>query len=80
MNLSIADGATPPQWGWLIHRGTTGFTPSYANVIAAIPRSATPTVYTDSPLVAGTYYYRIRGFSVDGVAGTLEVERSGTAT
>lgn len=80
IQLSIADGATPPQWGWMIHRGTTGFTPSYDTVLAVVPRSATPTLFIDAPLVAATYYYRIRGVGDDGLLGTLEVERSAAAT
>jgi hypothetical protein len=80
VQLSIADGATPPQWGWLIHRGATGFTPSYDTAIAAIIRTGTPTVYIDAPLVAATYYYRIRGIGDDGLFGTLEAEKSGAAT
>lgn len=82
IQLSIADGATPPQWGWMIHRSTvTGFTPSFSNVVRLIPRTATPTIYVDTPLTTGIpYYYRLRGFSVDGVQGALEVERTATPT
>lgn len=81
IELSIADGATPPAWGWIIYRSDgTGFNPAYSNCIAVIPRTATPTVYIDTPLDPGTYYYRVGGFSDDGVAGTLEAEVSGTAT
>lgn len=81
IQLSIADGATPPAWGWLIYRSTsTGFTPGYDTLIAAVPRTGTPTVFVDASLAAGTYYYRVGGFSDDGVAGTLEAERSGTCT
>lgn len=80
ITLSIADGATPPDWGWLIHRSTTtGFTPSRSTLIAAIERTGTPTVYLDTPLTTGTaYYYRIQGFSDDGVNGTLEAEVTAT--
>lgn len=80
LSLSIADGATPPDWGWIVHRSTTtGFTPSASTVVAAVERTATPTVYLDSNLVTGTtYYYRVGGFSDDGVKGTLEAEKSGT--
>ncbi len=80
VSLSIADGATPPDWGWLIHKGATGFTPSWANVVHAVHRAATPTVWVDTPLAAGTYYYRVQGIMKDGVFGTLEAEKSGTAT
>jgi hypothetical protein len=81
IQLSIADGATPPTWGWIIYRAAvTGFTPAYSNCIALIPRTATPTIFVDAPLVAGTYYYRIQGYTDDGVLGTLEVERTAAAT
>lgn len=81
VQLSIADGSPAPDWGYIIHRsGTTGFTPAYSNCVAVIPKTATPTVYIDTPLTAGTYYYRIQGFNDDGIKGALEAEVSGTAT
>ena len=82
ITLSIADGAPAPAWGWIIHRSTTtGFTPSRSTAAAIVERTATPTVYLDTGLTTGTpYYYRIQGFSADGVKGTLEVERTATPT
>lgn len=81
IQLSIADGATPPDWGWIIYRYIeTAFTPAFSNCIAVIPRTATPTIYIDTPLDPDTYYYRIGGFSDDGVAGTLEAEINATST
>lgn len=82
ISLSIADGATPPDWGWLIHASvTTGFTPSRSTAVAIIERTATPTVFLHTGLVTGVpMYYRIQGFSDDGVLGTLEVERTATPT
>lgn len=81
IQLSIADGAPAPDWGWIIHRSeTTGFTPAFSNVVAVIPWGTTPTIYIDTPLVAGTYYYRINGFNDDGIKGALEAEVSATAT
>ena len=39
VELSIADGATPPDWGWFIYRSTTtGFTPAFSNCIAVVER------------------------------------------
>jgi len=82
LQLSIADGANVPDWGWLIFRSvTTGFTPAYSNLVAVVQRTATPTVYIDAPLTTGTaQYYRIKGFMATGLAGTLEAERTGTPT
>lgn len=82
LQLSIADGATPPDWFWLIFRSTvTGFTPSFSNLVRVIPWAATPTIYIDTPLVTGTpYYYRIKGTLATGVSGALEAEKTGTPT
>lgn len=81
IQLSIADGAPAPDWGWIIHRSTgTGFTPAYSNVIAVIPWGATPTIYIDTPLDPDTYYYRLMGFMDDGITGALEAEINADAT
>lgn len=76
--LTITDGATPPDWGYLIFRSTsTGFTPAISNAIAFVPWDvAGATVYIDTPLDPGTYYYRSKGFNDDGVAGALDTEFS----
>ncbi|GAH66565.1 unnamed protein product, partial [marine sediment metagenome] len=81
VQLSIAHGGTPPDWGWVIHSTVgTGFTPAYSNVIAVIPTLADPDIYIHSPLEPDTYYYRIMGFNDDGKVGALEAEVDGTAT
>lgn len=82
LSLSIAHGVAAPDWGWIIHRSTsTGFTPSRSTGIAVIPTTVDPDVYLDVPLLTGVpYYYRIQGFSADGVLGTLEAETTGTPT
>jgi hypothetical protein len=78
--LSIAKGAAAPSWGWLIHRGITGFTPSWANAVAFVLYTGATTVWVDTPLAVGTYYYRIQGFADDGLFGSLEAERSAVVT
>lgn len=82
LSLSIADGASGPDWGWLIHSSlTTGFTPSRSTIIAAIEATATPTVFLHTPLTTGVeVFYRIQGFSDDSVLGTAEAEKSETPT
>ena len=82
IQLSIADGAVPPDWFWLVHRSTvTGFTPSFSNLVRVVPWSATPTIYIDTGLETGVaQFYRIRGTLATGVLGTLEVERTATPT
>ena len=80
VQLSIADGATPPDWFWLIFRSvTTGFTPSFSNLVRVVKRSGTPTVYIDTPLTTGiAVFYRIKGTLATGVSGALEAERTAT--
>jgi hypothetical protein len=81
IQLSIADGATPPTGGWVIHAFTvTGFTPAYSNVIAVIPKTATPTIYIHAPLQPAVWFYRVMGFASDGKAGAVEAQTTGTAT
>lgn len=77
-SLAITDGATPPDWGYLVFRSTsTGFTPAISNVIAAVEwDSGGVTTYIDTPLDPGTYYYRTKGFNDDGVEGALDTEFS----
>jgi hypothetical protein len=81
VHLSIAPGQNPPSWGYMIHRSRTpGFTPSWDNCVAVIAIEDPATVYVDSDLPPGTYYYRIRGFTSDGVMGQWEVQRSANVT
>jgi hypothetical protein len=80
LQLSIADGATPPDWEWLIFRSiVTGFTPSFSNLTHVIPWGTTPTVFIDPALTTGVpYYYRIAGGLATGKWGALEAEKTGT--
>jgi hypothetical protein len=66
----------------LIFRSTvTGFTPSFSNLVRVVPRTATPTLYIDTPLATGVpVYYRIKGTLATGVSGALEAERTATPT
>jgi hypothetical protein len=81
LQLSIADGAQIPDWGWLVYRSlVTGFTPSYSTLVAIAPKTASPTIYIDSGLTAVAHFYRIAGIMIDGIKGTLEAEKTGTPT
>jgi fibronectin type 3 domain-containing protein len=60
-----------------VHRSTTaGFTPSAANRIG---QPTTPS-YTDSPLTAGTYYYRVTAEDAAGNVGPVSNEASAVVT
>lgn len=82
IQLSIVDGANAPDWAYVIHRSaTTGFTPAYSNVVAVVEwDSGGTTLYVDTPLAVGTYYYRIYGTLDTGAKGLVEAEVSGAAT
>ena len=63
--------------GVAIFRGATGFVPSWANCIAVIPTAtAAKVTFVDSPLKAGSYYYRTVVFNNDGTMGTIHIESS----
>jgi fibronectin type 3 domain-containing protein len=60
-----------------VHRSTTsGFTPSSANRVA----QPTGTSYTDSPLAAGTYYYKVTAEDAAGNVSAASNEASATVT
>lgn len=83
IQLSIADHATlRPDWAYVIHRSTlTGFTPAFSNVVAIVEWDASnTTIYIDTPLAIGTYYYRVYGTLDTGMKGVVEAEVSGAAT
>jgi len=75
-SIVLTDTGTAPDWGYLLFRSTvTGFTPALSNAIALFPWDAGgTTLYVDTPLDPGHYYYRSRGFNDDGVPGALDVE------
>ena len=81
--LTATPGSTAAALGWTaatdnvavarynLHRSTTnGFTPSAANRIA----QPTGTSYTDSPLAAGTYYYRVTAEDAAGNVGPASAQ------
>lgn len=80
--VTLTDSGTPPDWGYLLFRSlSTGFTPAISNAIAFFEWDvAGATVYIDTPLDPGTYYYRSRGFNDDGIAGALDIEFNVTIT
>ena len=78
--ITLTDSGTPPDWGYILFRDPlTAFTPALSNTIAIFPWDvAGATVYIDTPLDPGTYYYRSRGFNDDGIVGALDIEFSVT--
>lgn len=67
-----------PTWGWVIFRSPTAlFTPSPHNTIALIfSEPFSGQIYHDTPVDAGTYYYRARGFNDDATLGELSTEKT----
>jgi len=72
-SLSLTPADDTSLYGILILRSKIEIlTPSYLQTIAMIPKNtATPLLYTDSPLNAGTYHYRAAAFNTDGVLGPV---------
>ena len=69
-------------WGVMLFRSPSGtFSPSRANCIAVIPiTAAATTVYTDSGLDAGAYYWDAKFFTTEGLLGPDEGEVTATVT
>ena len=82
IEVEITDGATPPDWLYAIFRSTTAsLTPAFSNTVAVVPwDNSGVTVYIDTPLDPGTYYYVARGGNDDGVWGADATEASETVT
>jgi hypothetical protein len=80
--LGMTPSASTNLWGFLIFRGTdTITTVNWNNCIAIVPINGTNKVqYTDAPLNAGTYHYRVALCSIDGAIGAACADQSGTAT
>lgn len=75
-------GAVGTNWGVLIHRSTViAFTPAFDNLIAvAFDNDALAHAYVDTPLIPGTYYYRLQPFTADGAKGAAWAEINGIVT
>lgn len=69
-------------WAMILFRSPTPiFTASWANAIAIVPIEATsPTVYIDSPLDAGSYYYELGLSGEDGNYEGVPTEREAIVT
>ena len=65
-------------WGIILYRGTTGFTPSWANAVKIVPANgASAVTIVDDNVTPGTYAYRAAVFTTDGVLGTIHAETAG---
>jgi hypothetical protein len=79
--LSMTPAASADQWAFIIYRDSATITVlNWNNVIAIVPIDGTNAVqYTDAPLDAGTYHYRVALCTTDGVIGTACADQSGVA-
>lgn len=76
VDISLEVDTNADSWGVAIFRDTAEITNfSWAKCIAIIPLgSEETTVYTDSPLAAGTYHYRAANINTDGVIGVFAAD------
>ena len=71
------------NWGMIVFKSTlTGFTPGLSNAVKVLKMTAaaTPSLWIDSPLAAGAYFYNFMPFSIAGVLGAALGEETATAT
>lgn len=72
-----------PAWGVLIYRSTTtGFTPTNTDLVGVAPgnNAAGTITFVDTPVAAGTYYYRAKAFDMLADFGTLTAQTSAVVT
>lgn len=66
------------NWGMIVHRGTADNFTATKNTVVGIAEAMGngDIVYVDTPVAAGTYWYRVQAFTVDGVkdAATGDVQ------
>jgi|WetSurMetagenome_2_1015567.scaffolds.fasta_scaffold18656_7 hypothetical protein len=86
-NVGYATVAITPSggtalWGFLVFRDTAEITtPSWANCVGVIEANGTNAVtFTDSPLDAETYHYRVAAINTDGVIGTVKADATAVVT
>lgn len=80
---TLTAGTEDDTIGVIILRSTAAIvTPSWADCIAVIPLAVAGDewTFTDSPLPAGTYHYRVAGFTPDGKLSTFSVEDEAVVT
>jgi hypothetical protein len=81
--VTISDVITTANdgWGMLVARSeTTGFTPAKTDIVYVAPWSATPIVVIDTPVSAGTYYYRVAGFTYGGTLTAYVAQQQAIVT
>lgn len=79
--LTVTENPVAADWGYSIHMSPTpAFEPSKANAVAVEAVPGSPLVVVIAPLAAGTYYFDVLGFNVDGVTGAASGEEVATVT
>jgi hypothetical protein len=82
VTLDITPSGAGDNWGYAIFRDTAEITsPNWVNCVAVIEANGASAVsYSDSPLAAGTYHYRVGVFNTDGTLGTIHADGTATVT
>jgi len=79
--LSIADGANPPDWGYLVF-GQIGATPvpSISSLVGVMLWTGSPTVFVHTPIAIGTWHYIVTGFLTTGKKGGNSTDQTAVVT
>jgi hypothetical protein len=80
--LTMTPSGATAIWGFIIYRDTAAITaPNWNNCVAIVPADGANAVsYTDSPLLAGTYHYRIAVLNTDGKVGVVLADDTAVVT
>jgi hypothetical protein len=80
LTIAITHATIPPTWGYSIHRYIlTGGLVVFSNCVQVVAMAvSTDATWVDTPLLPGTYFYKVFGFNDDGVKGLPSTEATGT--
>jgi hypothetical protein len=80
--IAVSLTAVNANWGLQVHRSiTNNFTPDFTSLVGVLLKVTTGSEnFVDSPLIAGTYYWRLIPFSIDGATGAAFAQLTAAVT
>lgn len=71
------------NWGLIVYRSDVmGFTPTKTDAVGVVyaPSGTTNGTFIDTPVAAGTWYYKLQAFTIEGAKGVASAEVSAVVT
>lgn len=79
--LSIAYGAVPPNWAWLVFAALGApVVPSFSNLVGCFANVSDPDVFVHTPIAPGVWHYATFGMNSDGQFSVASADAFDTVT